>query len=327
VIRTVVLGLGSIGSGSGATAQFPTRSHVGAILATPGMKLVGAVDPSPDARGRASERWKFGPDTRVAADLSEIPAEPIDAVVVCGPTDTRKNMVLAAARRSPRVLVIEKPLARSQEEGRLLLAAAKAAGSTVLVSFQRRFDPRHAALRNMISEQPVSVVARYGKGLLNYGSHLVDFFLSWFGHVSAVQAIGPATRGIDPNISFRCRMGGGFDAWTIALNDLEYDQFEIDLFFARSRIELRNGGVEILRHVSVPDRYYPGYAQLGEPQRLYPAGAVSGFREMYLAICDHLRSGASLPGCSGEDALAGLAVLDAVRMSAANRGLEIQLRP
>lgn len=289
------------------------------------MKLVGAVDPSPDARARAGEHWKFGPDTALVADISEIPASPVDIVVICGPADTRKETVSAAAILSPRVLIVEKPLARTQEEGRSLLAAAKTAGSAVLVPFQRRFDVRHAALRATLSERPLSIVARYGKGLLNYGSHFVDFLLSWYDSVSSVQAFGPMPAGADPNVTFRCRMKMGFDAWAIGLNDLQYDQFEIDLFFPGSRVELRNGGVEILRHASVQDLYYPGYAQLGEPQAIFPPAAVSGLPEMYLAVCDHLISGAPLPGCSGEEAQAGLAVLDAVRNSASRGGQEILL--
>lgn len=325
MIRAIVLGLGAIGSGSGAPAKFSSRTHVGAILATPGMSLVGAVDPSPDARARACEHWKFGPDIALVADIAEIPAGLIDIVVICAPSDTRKDTILAAIRLSPRVLIVEKPLARTQNEGRSLLAAARTAGSAVLVPFQRRFDARHAALRAMLSERPVSIVARYGKGLLNYGSHFVDFLLSWFGSVSSVQSFGPMPEGVDPNVTFRCRMAMGFDAWAIGLNNLSYDQFEIDLFFPGSRVELRNGGVEILRHAPVQDLYYPGYAQLGEPQAIFPPAAVSGLPEMYLAVCDHLISGAALPGCSGEEALAGLAVLDGVRNSASRGGQEILL--
>lgn len=325
MIRAIVLGLGAIGSGSGAPAKFSSRSHVGAILATPGINLVGTVDPSPDARARAGAHWKFGPDTVLAADIAEIPAGPIDVVVICGPVDSRKGTILAATRLSPRVLIVEKPLARTQDEGRTLLAAARTAGSTVLVPFQRRFDARHAALRDTLSERPVSIVVRYSKGLLNYGSHFVDFLLSGFGSVNSVQAFGPLPAGVDPNVSFRCRMKAGFDAWAIGLNDLNYDQFEIDLFFPGSRVELRNGGVEILRHASVPDLYYPGYVQLGEPQALFPPAPVSGLPEMYLAVCDHLISGAPLPGCSGEEAQAGLAVLDAVRKSASLGGQEVLL--
>jgi hypothetical protein len=162
-------------------------------------------------------------------------------------------------------------------------------------------------------------VLKYGKGLFNYGSHLVDLLTDWFGPIDAVQALMPIARPVvdadDPMVSFRCAMRSGFEAIVLAVEGVEFDQFDAEFLFADKVIELSNGGVE--RHCLMPiaDLYYQGYTHLQEVAALTEVSEVSGLVGLYGAAHAHLRDGAVMPGCTGEAAAAGIAVLEAVLRS------------
>jgi predicted dehydrogenase len=165
---------------------------------------------------------------------------------------------------------------------------------------------------------------RYGKGLRNYGSHLVDLLIDWYGQVASVEAFGLVGDGPDPALSFRCRMQARFDAVLLALSGLEYDQFEIDVFYRDRRLELRNGGCEKLIHRPVQGLYYPGYSQLGAPSDIVPPAPVTGLAILYSAVRDHLEQGAPLEGCLPEQALHGQVVLETALRSA-SKGRELPI--
>jgi scyllo-inositol 2-dehydrogenase (NADP+) len=325
-LTAVVLGLGRIGSAfdhAAATGTSP-RTHLGAMLAAEAFGRVFAVDPDPARREAAGRRWN--------ADAITFFADPhglarIDVAALCTPAQLRLEALVGLMNSGTRIVVIEKPLALSIDEGERIVRLASDAGAEVRVNFHRRFDPGIQAARAALGEGfPHMVVMRYGKGLYNYASHHVDLLLDWFGGVESVQAIGSEIAGDgDPTLSFRCRMAAGFDAVVLGMCGLDYDQFEIDVFSADRRLELVSGGVEKRLYRPVADQYYAGYSHLGEPLAAAPSGQVSGFGELYSAIVAHLRDGKPLPGCTGAEALAGMRVLDAARRSAAQGGIVIQL--
>jgi hypothetical protein len=75
---------------------------------------------------------------------------------------------------------------------------------------------------------------------------------------------------------------------------------------------------------SIPDLYYPGYAQLGAGSLLSPPQVVGGMTELYRAVTEHLINGAPLDGCNESSALAGLAVIEAAFASLASGGSAMQ---
>lgn len=325
-LTAAVLGLGRIGSAFDHAEEpgIRPRTHLGAMIATEAFGTVFAIDPDATRRETAGRRWNADAITFLA-DLHGLAR--IDVAALCTPSQVRLESLAGLMNSGTRVVVIEKPLALSLDEGERIVRIARDAGVEVRVNFHRRFDPGIRAARAALGDGlPRMVVMRYGKGLYNYASHHVDLLLDWFGGIESVQAIGSEIGdGDDPTLSFRCRMASGFDAVVLGMSGLDYDQFEIDVFSADRRLELVSGGVEKRLYRPVADRYYAGYSHLGEPLAAVPAGQVSGFGELYSAIVAHLRDGKPLPGCTGAEALAGLRVLDAARRSAALGGVTIPL--
>lgn len=319
-----VIGLGRIGAANDFADGAVPRSHLGALLAG-GFDVHGLVDPSPEARAAVIGRWPQLASVPAAATLSELGLPAADVIVLATPPEGRLTQVGAILDLGPKVLVVEKPFANTVSEAEKIMQAAGRSGCAVRVNFHRRLDAAHVAARGEVRKAgtPVKVVMSYGKGLLNYGSHLVDFLVDWFGPVARVEAFGAPDA---QNPSFCCHMGAGFEAVVIGMDGLAFDEFEIVVSAPRERFSFYSGGIEQYRRTAVPDRIYPGYVQLGAPKLLVPPRPVAGLSELYSAITAYLKHGAALPGCPPRDAWHGMAVLDAVMQSIKNGGRVVSLR-
>ncbi len=321
----VVVGLGRMGSRYDAVPNPVPQSHIGAVLGTVGLSLAAAVDPDPEARRLAATQWGDRLAGKLCADLPEAATQAV--IVLCGPTACRKEHVVAALAHAPRLLLLEKPLAGSLAEAAAIVTLLRNAGVPARVNFHRRFDPGFRSLRAAFHGRPLGATFRYGKGLFNYGSHAVDLMTEWLGVPVEVQGLGrPTSSPIgaeDPNLSFRCRSRDGAEALFLAVSGCPYDLFEGEVLFEDGMAWFSGGGGE--RRVFRPQAgvHYKGYAHLCEESR--ETGQVAGLPGLYAAIRDHVSSGAPLPGCTPEHALAGMNVLDAALRSSATGGQSMMM--
>ena len=92
------------------------------------------MDPNPEVRAKAAEQWKVP----CIADVSEMP-DGVEAVSVAVPTALHHRIALPLLQRGVSVLV-EKPMVRSLEEGRELIAAAEKSGAVLQVGHVERFN-------------------------------------------------------------------------------------------------------------------------------------------------------------------------------------------
>ncbi len=123
-IRIAVVGAGYLG-----------RHHARLLASLPDAELWGVVDTDP-ARS-ASVASEFG--TRAVPSLEALPRD-LQAVVVAVPTEAHRKVAVACLRRGWDVLV-EKPLAPSREEGRVIVEAAAASRAILQVGHTERYNP------------------------------------------------------------------------------------------------------------------------------------------------------------------------------------------
>ncbi|RMH79551.1 MAG: inositol 2-dehydrogenase [Actinomyces sp.] len=143
-VRIALLGAGRIG-----------RLHAELISRrVPGAALAGVFDLVDAAADEVAA--EFG--CRRYASAAEAHADPeADAVAICTSTDTHVDaLVEAAAAGKP--IFCEKPLSLDLAEVDRALAAVEAAGVPLLVGFNRRFDPSHAAVRRAVEDGSVGEV-------------------------------------------------------------------------------------------------------------------------------------------------------------------------
>ena len=91
----------------------------------------------------AGERYGV---TKVVTDRRELLAEPLDAVLVLT-GGSHAAMAIEAARAGLHVLV-EKPMCFSTVEGRAMVDSARDAGVTLMVAYNKRYDPAFARFRD-----------------------------------------------------------------------------------------------------------------------------------------------------------------------------------
>jgi len=141
-VRFGVLGAGRIG-----------QVHARAIGSVAGAELVAIAEPL-EAAATAAEAT-FGCEIR---GIDEIAASAdIDAVVICTPTDTHSDLIEQFSRAGKAVFC-EKPIDLNLSRVRDCLATVEAERATLMVGFNRRFDPDFAALKAAIDAGRIGAV-------------------------------------------------------------------------------------------------------------------------------------------------------------------------
>ena len=209
---TDVLRVGVIGCGGIA------RGHIAGIQASPRMQLVATADNLPDraqdyAHEFGAERWYASTDDLLAdAD--------VDAVHICLPNALHHAVTVQAAEAGKHVLV-EKPMALSASDAEAMVAAADAAGVTLMIGQILRFRPANQEARRLVQAgrigRPMNVMRRrvallppqrlnawYGDtathgnvSIYGTGSHEVDVVL-WILDTEA-RRVFAAGRAVNPD--------------------------------------------------------------------------------------------------------------------------------
>ena len=136
---TAPLAVGLLGAGLIAGV------HAHAYRDSPGVRLVGVADPVP---GKA-ERIAQPHGAAVVRDLEALLDLGVDVVDICTPPHRHAGQVLAALAAG-RHVICEKPMTRTLEEARRVVAAAADAPGLLMVGHVTRFEPDHRAARQRV---------------------------------------------------------------------------------------------------------------------------------------------------------------------------------
>ena len=197
-------GFGIVGTGVIAAM------HADAIATLPGARLVAVTDVASQAASA------FAAARHCAADpsLDVLLARPdVDVVCVCVPSGLHAEVGVRAARAGKH-LVVEKPIDVTLANADRLIEAARAAGATLTVISQHRFDPGLIELKRLIGGGALGRLvlgeastkwyrsqayydsaawrgtwAMDGGSLMNQGIHYVDLLRWCMGPVTEVTAV------------------------------------------------------------------------------------------------------------------------------------------
>jgi predicted dehydrogenase len=189
----VAIGVVLVGAG------FIADAHAAAIVASSRAELIGIVDTD---GGRAAAFARAQGGIRQTGDLAEALGWPgVDAVIVCTPNDTHARIGVAVAA-SGKHLLVEKPLATTLADARLLAERFADAGRVLVAAHTHRFYDYGRAVRETIRSgaigRPRSVrlsilggwiwpdwsawvadPVRSGGHALHNGVHLLDLATWW----------------------------------------------------------------------------------------------------------------------------------------------------
>jgi myo-inositol 2-dehydrogenase/D-chiro-inositol 1-dehydrogenase len=201
VIPIAVLGCGRIG-----------RMHARVLARHPGAHLVAVYDLIPEAAAETSREL----GVRAAAGVAEVLGDnSIAAVLIATPTSTHVDLIIAAARAGKAVLC-EKPIDLDIARVLECEAAIRDLSGTVMIGFNRRFDPSFRALRERVqageigrveqviitsrdpSPPPATYVATSGGLFRDMTIHDFDMARFLVGDIAEVHAVGAVL--VDPGI-------------------------------------------------------------------------------------------------------------------------------
>ena len=196
-LKVGLIGLGRLG-------QVYARDLSSRIAET---RLVAVADPNAELAKKTAAEFDVA---RSYADARDLVADPdVEAIVIVSPTNTHKEIVIAAAGAG-KPIFCEKPLAISLQDCLDMQAAVDQHGTFFQMGFMRRFDPGYAAAHKQIAEgrigkpvvfkstsrDPFRPSLEYanpvssGGLLVDMGIHDFDLARWFMGDVASVAAVG-----------------------------------------------------------------------------------------------------------------------------------------
>ena len=155
-VRVAVIGAGNMG-----------RNHLRVYGMLKNVDLVGVYDLDASVTAAAAEQFDCSP----FAALDEI-ADQVDAVSICSPTSTHRNVGLQMLEAGVHSL-IEKPLAATEQECSELIAAAQTSNAKLLVGHIERFNPAVQQL-SLLLDGNQTIQAIDARRLSSVGKRITD---------------------------------------------------------------------------------------------------------------------------------------------------------
>jgi myo-inositol 2-dehydrogenase / D-chiro-inositol 1-dehydrogenase len=141
-VRFGLLGAGRIG-----------KVHAKAVTGDANARLVAVADAMAPAATAIADQ--YGCDVRSIEAI--LASDDIDAVVICTPTDTHADLIEAFVKAGKAVFC-EKPIDLSLARVKACLEVVRAHKGTLMVGFNRRFDPHFQAVRAEIDKGTIGAV-------------------------------------------------------------------------------------------------------------------------------------------------------------------------
>jgi myo-inositol 2-dehydrogenase / D-chiro-inositol 1-dehydrogenase len=138
ILQVGLIGAGRIGQVHASTIAYRVSRA----------QLAAVTDPIPGAAQAVAQKFRV---PKIAASYREIVADPaVDAVMICTPTDTHAEIIIAAAQAGKQIFC-EKPVALNVKDTDAALQAVERAGVKLQLGFNRRFDANYARVRKAVA--------------------------------------------------------------------------------------------------------------------------------------------------------------------------------
>jgi myo-inositol 2-dehydrogenase/D-chiro-inositol 1-dehydrogenase len=320
-IKFGLLGAGRIG-----------KVHAKAITGDANAKLVAVADAMPAAAQAIADQ--YGCDIRSIDAI--LAAKDIDAVVICTPTDTHADLIEQFVTAGKAVFC-EKPIDLSLARVKACLEVVRAHKGTLMVGFNRRFDPHFRAVRAEIDKgsigevemvvitsrdpgaPPVDYIKRSGGIFRDMTIHDFDMARFLLGE-EITEVVATAAVLVDPAIG----KAGDFDSVQVLLKTASGKQAMISnsrraTYGYDQRIEVHGSkgavSAENQRPVSIEVANAAGYTRPPLHDFFMTRYTEAYAAEIATFIAALTGKGAAEP--TGEDGLIALALADAAVKSVA----------
>jgi len=164
-------------------------------------RIVALGDVHPESLRTYGEDFGVPPAKRYLDYREMLDKEELDIVSVCSWDPQHAEMTIAACARKPKVVLCEKPMATSLGEAEEMIIAAQRNKVKLAIGHQRRFYSAWQEARRLLLDgaigKPRRLWAAVTGGMMNTGTHCVDFQLFVQGDPQALWVMGAVERKTD----------------------------------------------------------------------------------------------------------------------------------
>ncbi|MEW5744463.1 MAG: Gfo/Idh/MocA family oxidoreductase [Nitrospirota bacterium] len=335
-LRTVIIGFGKIGAGYAddpvMSRHYPIASHAQALAAHPAFAWEAVVDPSNSALDNARKRWSIQYAEKDIDSLAQRYAP--EVAVIATPPQFRAGLI----EKLPtlRAVLVEKPLGLTTQEGSTFLQECCRRQVMVQVNLWRRADTvfRMLASGGLVERigRAQAVFGTYGNGLLNNGTHMIDFITMLLGEVSSVQAVSVNTPPYcagpldgDPQIPFVLYLKNGVVAMLQPLQFEHYRENSLDMWGERGRLQIAQEGLGVFLFPHCTNRAIQGEFEVAcDRPQLLETTVGAALYEIYDNLANAIYNEVPL-WSPGESALKAERAVEAIKESACRKGALIAL--
>ncbi len=246
-------------------------SHAHALTMHSRFTLSGVTDIDRAQGEKEALRWK----TEFFADASEmLEKNKPDVVIIATPSYAHAELLQKVATTNPKLIICEKPVISSAEEGVQLRKYFAKKNTQILINFPRRFDPVIQKERDLLIKgkygRVISANAIYSNGILNNGSHIMDLARFFFGEVVSLKALdGVADHGNDdPSIAGYATFKRCPQFSLMTGDEREYSVSEFEIFAERKRLRFTDFFLTLRTQNIIADPVFKGFRGLGQQKEI-----------------------------------------------------------
>ena len=190
----------------------------------------------------------------------------VQIAAICTPSVNHLEYIEKLISAKVPIIICEKPIAINKRELERAKTIYKKGKSRVLVNYTRRFHPSYIALKKHVEkiaaqQKLQACLLRYQRGFLNNASHGVDlmqFLLGWDMEKIKVMVYGSVKDEFSDDPTISCSgQWNDTKLSIVGLSEVKFSLFEIDLFFERDMVRIKDRGDTIeLAGANKPGAYY-----------------------------------------------------------------------
>jgi predicted dehydrogenase len=312
--------------GCGAVAEL---CHLPGAARTDEVRIVALVDRNLD---RAKALGTRAGISRWTTDYREVLDE-VDGVINALPHHLHATVTTDCLGRGVAVLV-EKPMARTLEEAKAMVAASAAQGTVLQVALMNRFCDGARIMKRAVDAGWLGPIRSFdvewgfvydwpvasgfffnreqagGGVLMDLGSHVLDLLIWWLGDVEALDYADDSRGGVEADcaIAMTFRSASALVHGTVTLSRLRALRNTARIVGERFTIECDiTGPTSVRMWPTEPSDEVPAFVldSLSSPPQTLDDAYAAQLNAFGHAVATH-----STPAVSGEDVLASVAVLD-----------------
>jgi predicted dehydrogenase len=266
--KACVIGCGRIGFGFDKDPKRKyVATHTGAYSFIKGINLVAVCDKSKKRLKECIDKLAV---PRGYIDCEEmLMKEEIDVLSICTPPDTHYSILKKAAQFPVKAIFCEKPLADNLKNAIRMVNLCKEKKIILQVDHQRRFDPLHINLRELVKNKELGDVQQvnfyYTAGVKNTGSHMFDLFGFFLGEAEWIEAFfskNKSHKDNDPNLDGIIKFKNGVLAAFHACDVKKYLIFELNCTLDKGRFSLKDSGFSVDFYTVEDSKHFSGYKEL-----------------------------------------------------------------